>query len=334
MIDGKRIIASAVNLARFVRLFTGFIHFRKESRQVYQRRVQPLCKPCLDLFEPEIQKRLQYRMWHYSTVVAPFFGPLLCRLSGCAVSPALMQTFTLAGAATAYFDMVFDDQLMDPETMAQKEISAFSPSESMYNLFYKILRDQAFDPVAFDRYLSLLTQVQRISQAQKDSYATAAWVDEVTRLKGGLGLLVFRCFVPVRIRPSEEAALMQAGEGIQLMDDLADIRQDMTEGIHTAARRFSSPLEFAFYVENQFPLIYGSLYKGLYSREASRRFCFELYCSFALGKVHAYRLTALCLKKRKTLQELNKADVKLKTDLLFWIRYVGEWIFYLQDDQT
>jgi len=324
-------------MLRFLLLLLRFVSESKKNRRIFETTVYPLFEPVLSALPPEQAKRLDYRLRHYTAVVSAFFGPLLYRLHNRRLSGLTRETFVLAGAATAFFDMVFDDNLIPHEKLRQ-EPSAWAcqpenATEKLFAYLFGEMKNRACLPDTFQAYVGQIIDVQLDSCRQKGDALSFDELAGLTRLKGGLGLMVFRCFVPGPVNSREEIALMDAGEAIQQMDDMADVWQDLQEGITTLAHHFATPADFAQYISLRFPLLFQALCRAGFDRSRAAGFCYELYCSFALGRVHAEKLTQYSLMSKTPLAAFTKEEVSMKTTPGFWAAYSMEiWNYRLFPD--
>ncbi len=331
------IFHGAVNMFRFLLLLLRFVSESKKNRRIFETTVYPLFRPALAALPPVQARRLDYRLRHYATVVSAFFGPLLYRLHNRRPDSLSRETFVMAGAATAFFDMVFDDNLIPlPELRQEPSQWPVFSGHACGELFVRLygeMKNRACLPADFQAYVGRIIDAQSDSCRQKGDALSFGELAGLTRLKGGLGLLIFRCFVPGTINSREETALMDAGEAIQLMDDMADVWQDLQEGITTLAHHFATPADFAQHISLRFPLLYQSLCRAGFDRSRAAAFCFGLYCSFALGRVHAGKLTRHSLLTKTPLQAFTKEDVRMKMTPGFWVDYIRQiWNYRLFTD--
>lgn len=283
---------------------------------------------------PETQaKRLRYRVENYSVTLAPFFGLILYKLHNLKPDSKQRRLLALAGAATAFFDMIYD------ENWKGESLIVFPPQESddpvgklLFKLYHLILKEAPM-PDGLLRWINHISSNEHESCQQKGRL-TREEIERITYMKGAAGLMVFRHLLPEEVKKEEEA-LKVAGAAIQLMDDMVDVWQDLQEGVVTLASCFSSPFAFAQHIDGLFESIYMELRKAGFSKTGVTQFCFALYAAFLIGKVHTQRLTAYLEKTGKPFATLSKPEIVLKTDMSFWVIYMRQILkFRIVDQQN
>lgn len=315
--------ASVANGLRFLRLSFRFYGLRTRFTSLYRREIWPLFAEVMNALPEGEARRLRYRVKNYTTVLAPFFGSLLFRLHGLKPDREQRRLLALAGAATAFFDMIYDEKWAQEKMIAFPPLPAGDPIGKLICELYDRIMEMAPMPGVLLEWINKMSKIEQESCGQKDVLSRAE-IEEITFRKGGAGLMVFRLLVPAEITPAEEQALMKAGALIQLMDDMADVWQDIQEKITTPASFYPTPASLADHIEGGFAEIAEALLKAGFSARVVRDFCFTLYAAFLLGKLHAYRLTDYMARERKTLHQLTKPEVVLRPGLVFWGVYVRQ----------
>lgn len=80
-----------------------------------------------------------------------------------------------------------------------------------------------------------LHEVQLRSRRQRNSDLSCAEIVEITRGKGGLGMVALLALLRPRMSPREHDLIMELGDLFQLLDDLHDLALDRAEHITTSA---------------------------------------------------------------------------------------------------
>lgn len=313
------------NLWQLLKLAIRFYSLQRYFKKRFTAEIDPLFSDIYN-FLPEAQvKRLRYRVKNYTETLAPFFGSLLYELHNRKPDSKQRRLLALAGAATAFFDMIYD------ENWKGESLIVFPPQESddpvgklLFNLYHLIMKEAPM-PDGLLKWINHISKIEHESCQQKGSLNREE-LERITYMKGAAGLMVFRHLLPVEVKKEEEEALRVAGAAIQLMDDMADVWQDLQEGITTPASYFPSPFVFAQHIESLFEEIYAKLITAGFSKPLVFRFCFTLYAAFLVGKVHAQRLTFYLEKTGKPLATLSKPEVVLKSDISFWVIYFKQII--------
>ncbi|MGC8864186.1 MAG: hypothetical protein ACP5O2_00540 [Bacteroidales bacterium] len=308
---------------RFLRLGFRFYLLHHRFTSLFVREIWPLFAEMMDFLPDEQARHLRYRVKNYTTILAPFFGSLLFRLHRLKPNKQQRRLLAMVGAATAFFDLIYD------ENWAQGQKITFPPSPGsdpigrlVFRLYQLIMKDAPMQQPLL-HWINYISQIEQESCSQK-SLLTQAEIEEITFRKGGAGLMVFRLLVPVEITYPEEQALMKVGALIQLMDDMADVWQDIQERITTPASFYPTPALLADHIENKFSEMTEALMQAGFSARVVNDFCFSLYAAFLVGKMHAYRLTDYMRRKQKSLSQLTKPEVILRPGLIFWYAYVGQ----------
>lgn len=308
---------------RFLKLSFRFYWLRMRFTSLYWREIWPLFAEVMNGLPEEEARRLRYRVKNYTTVLAPFFGSLLFRLHRLKPDRERRRLLAMAGAATAFFDMIYDEKWTQEKIITFPPVPGIDPIGKLICELYDRIMQKAPMPESLLQWINKMSQIEKESCGQKGILSRAE-IEEITFLKGGAGLMIFRLLVPAEITPTEEQALMKAGALIQLMDDMADVWQDIQEKITTPASFYSTPASLADHIEAGFSEIAEALLKAGFSVWIVRDFCFTLYAAFLLGKLHAYRLTDYMARERKTLHQLTKPEVVLRPGLVFWGVYVRQ----------
>ncbi len=311
------------NVLKVFVLSIRFYSLRRHFSALYTREINPLFSEVYQFLPEDQRKRLIYRVKNYTTTLAPFFGSLLYRLHDLSPNAKQRRLLALAGAATAFFDMIYDENWKGESLLVFPPRQADDPvGRLVYGLYQTIMREAPM-PEGLLYWINRISRIEQESCAQKGEL-TQEEIERITFNKGGAGLMVFRQLVPVELNQEEENALMIAGGAIQLMDDMADVWQDIQEKITTPAVFHTTPAALARYIEGQFYDIYQSLRRTGFSRHRAGGFCFTLYAAFLVGKIHAFRLTVYLQKTGKPLASLSKPEVVLKPDMAFWLKYLGQ----------
>ncbi|NLH52486.1 MAG: hypothetical protein GX459_06540 [Bacteroidales bacterium] len=320
------------NLWQLLKLAIRFYSLQRYFKKLFTEEIDPLFSDIYNFLQEPQVKRLRYRVKNYTVTLAPFFGSLLYELHNLKPDSKQRRLLALAGAATAFFDMIYD------ENWKGESLIVFPPQESddpvgklLYNLYHLIMKEAPM-PDGLLRWINHISKIEHESCQQKGSLSREE-LERITFMKGAGGLMVFRHLLPVEVKIEEEDALMVAGAAIQLMDDMVDVWQDLQEGITTPASYFPSPFVFAQHIEGLFEEIYAKLITAGFSRPLVFRFCFTLYAAFLLGKVHTQRLTLYLEKTGKPLATLSKPEVALKSNMSFWVIYFGQILKFRIVDQ-
>lgn len=308
---------------RFLRLSFRFYWLHTRFTSLYKRETWPLFTELMNILPEEEARRLRYRVKNYTTVLAPFFGSLLFRLHGLKPNKEQRRLLAMAGAATAFFDMIYDEKWAQEKIIVFPPLPTSDPIGKLICELYDRIMEKAPKPGVLLEWINKMSKIEQESCGQKDVLSQAE-IEEITFRKGGAGLMVFRLLVPAEITPAEEQALMKAGALIQLMDDMADVWQDIQEKITTPASFYPTPASLADHIEAKFSEIAKALLNAGFSASVVRDFCFTLYAAFLMGKIHAYQLTDYMARERKTLHQLTKPEVVLRPGLVFWSIYIRQ----------
>lgn len=266
-----------------------------------------------------------WRIWHYSTIVAAFFGPVLFRLHKIKLRKNDYHTFALLGASTALFDRVYDEDLIDSirfREVLQSPKIADSILEKLVTSLLVDLINANQQPELFSQFMIRMALAQEESKAQEDNTASKKFLENITRKKGGTGYLVFRSYVPVHLTSSEEEALMQIGNVVQMLDDLVDGWQDEKDGIRTLFHTYQTPQLFFQEIERQAADMETAIAYTDWNPRQRKLFVYSLRYCLIIGDIYSSRLTQTLKKTQRPLTELEKHEAIFHTDFRFWVKLI------------
>lgn len=307
----------------FLILALRFYFLQRYFQKLYSRQIRPLFSEIYSILPQDQAKRLQYRVKYYTSSLAPFFGSLLYQLHGLHPNKEQKKLLALAGASTAFFDMIYDENWLKEQLIVFPPPETSNPIGRLIHQLYHLIMQTAPMPDGLLYWINRISLIELESCTQKGKPSKEE-IERITFDKGGAGLMVFRQLVPIAPTKDEENALMIVGATIQLMDDMADVWQDIQERITTPAIFYKTPANFAQHIENQFKNIYAALSNAGFNHKKTTEFCFTLYAAFLVGKIHAYQLTRYLESTGKSLTSLTKSEVILKPDLSFGLRYLRQ----------
>lgn len=279
-------------------------------------------------------RKNEWRTWHYCTVVAAFFGPVLFRLHGFKPNKKNYHTFSLTGACTALFDRIYDEDLIDPQRfkdVLENPKIADSILEKLIIAFLTDLLDESYHSENFSKLVLRMAHIQELSKNQEDLFCTKDFLNDITMQKGGNGYLIYRSMVPKEIEVFEEEALMQIGKVVQMLDDLVDAWQDANDGIKTLAHVYETPALYHKSIIHEAWLMEDLMEKAGWKNRKQLIFRYALRYCVMIGGIYASRITATLKAKKCTLIELNKSEAMFRTGPVFWIKLVRSII---RDDEN
>jgi hypothetical protein len=164
--------------------------------------------------------------------------------------PPRLELAVLVGAITRVYDDLFDrsgGRDLERRMHCLVTGSAFRAVNQAEALFAGIYReilgrlDRARDAAVFEAFAQLQAFQVRSWEQLRPGVADSA-VDEITRGKGGYGMVVLFSAVAGPMRAGEATLVHDLGAVLQLLDDYQDVDSDVRAGVRTAATRGAAPL--------------------------------------------------------------------------------------------
>lgn len=206
-----------------------------------KKNLNPILSKNSEKWGEDLPKAIHFRFFHYSGIIAGFFGETVCALHNEKPDRLIRQSLMLTGACSPLFDSFFDEYhhkesrlehlLAAPATFSAKDIH----EDLSQQLYVQLCSLQPFERM--EDYLRRLFTAQLVDDnnlVTKPDFETA---HNLCAEKGGLGALVFRSAIPFPFAEGEEEALYAFGVFVQYVDDLFDLQTDILQ-------KHYSPLSF------------------------------------------------------------------------------------------
>ena len=226
-----------------------------------------------NLNEYDIKKITSY----YGTAVPVLPGESYCTLRGRRMSDSERLSITYLGGLTGLFDDFFDKHHL-PEAYIKSMVEypeksqAANAAEALFLSFYnKALTLPANAPL-IKKYALKVFEAQTLSKRQKSNDICPLEIEEITFLKGGYSLLLYRSVFTEAADTSEQKMLFRLGGLGQLENDIFDIYKDMQDSIKTLATEANSISELRRKYLDMTREVHHWAHQTSYRRKNIRRF--------------------------------------------------------------
>ncbi|PWW66695.1 class 1 isoprenoid biosynthesis enzyme [Actinokineospora spheciospongiae] len=227
---------SLVRHVRWARPTPGIRRRAVEYLAVFERVVVPVVTAAVD--DPVVRER----------VVDALRGPgvkltfLAAAYAETAGLPLDVEPTVLTGAITRVYDDLFDhfggpdlDNRLD-SLFRTGDFAAANDVEAVFAGLYRAVRERV-DPAALELLLGELLELQAYqvrSREQTDPSVGFSSVLDITRGKGGHGMVVLFGVATGPLHWRESALVRELGSVLQLLDDYEDMEPDRAAGVRTA----------------------------------------------------------------------------------------------------
>tara|TARA_B110000211_G_scaffold231093_1_gene291963 strand:+ start:1103 stop:2086 length:984 start_codon:yes stop_codon:yes gene_type:complete len=165
-------------------------------------------------------------------------GEAIAGLHGERLTRKERKALTCISAITGLYDDFFDLSSPDLERIKNlsdidKEVPNLNTHESLFRALLKIALDNIDDVKTSKRYAEEVYKQQVASLRQKRDALSWKELYDITILKGGASLLLYRSVFNTGISEQEAEALFLVGGQLQVCNDIFDVVKDLKEGINT-----------------------------------------------------------------------------------------------------
>lgn len=187
------------------------------------------------LNEKDINKILSY----YGLAVTSILGEGFCLLRGRKMTDSERIKLTYLGGLTGLFDDFFDEKNTSEEHIKELinnpsiDITKNSNEKLFIQFYLKAIDENNSDLVKL--YFNKVFDAQVLSKKQINHKISRDEIFQITKEKGGISILFYRCVFEGEITGPEREMLFNIGALGQLENDIFDIYKDYKEGIYTLA---------------------------------------------------------------------------------------------------
>jgi hypothetical protein len=225
----------------FIRLVFQILRFSKVQKQFIQNFLSPKLNQYLgdtSLLPEDIQKIKKY--YGFGSVF--LVGEAIAGLHQQGLSGNNRQNLTLLASLTGIFDDFFDKNELNEEEIKNLLIhyKTLTPKNNKQKLaidFYAQCIENADFAQEIKQHALLVYEAQKNSVAQKNPHISLSNTLQISDIKGGVSMLLYRFCINLPLQNQEQEILYKAGEIFQLCNDIFDVHKDIQEGITTVVHK-------------------------------------------------------------------------------------------------
>lgn len=277
------------------------------------------------------EKDIEKIRFYYGLAV-PVIGQFYGELRGYQLSTTDINSLTYLGGTTGLFDDFFDEDHTSKEQLTKMLThpnlkDAQTPNEKLFLQFYTKALNHPNANWIKEYYLAgMEAQVQ--SEKQLRPGLTQEEIAKITRQKGGIFILLYRCALEGEISEKEKELLFQIGFLGQLENDTFDIYKDYHGGIHTLATTTKSIAELRATYKSLMSRAFQLIDEMEFSEKNKKKFSRLLAVVATRGLVCLDQLQSLdrgdfdpsAYSKDQLICDMGKTRNALK-----WINYYLNW---------
>lgn len=249
--------------------------------------------------KPTLKKYDLFRIKDYSLRLYAICGGIHRYLSDKKLTQTERIRLTLLGAFSPIYDDFID---ATKENIVNLKIFVKNPfyyipinlkekagQEILKKLFaYNKHRLKDIYPHIYKTHLAQLR-----SKKQKNNTPSNNELEKITYAKGGYSILLSRYMIDTELIDNEYEMWYNLGALLQLLDDIFDIFNDISNNIHTLANTTDGIASLEKYLDSSFNSYMNVLKKLNYSNKGKSKVIYLVYLLFTAGKTMIYQLKRL-----------------------------------------
>lgn len=278
----------------FIRLVFQILRFSKVQKQFIQNFLSPKLNNYLgdnSLLPQDIQKIKRY--YGFGSVF--LVGEAIAGLHQQNLSEVNRQNLTLLASLTGIFDDFFDKNELSDEEIKNLLIhyKTLTPKNNKQKLaidFYSKCIKNADFAQEIKQHALLVYEAQKNSVAQKNPHISLTNTLQISDIKGGVSMLLYRFCINLPLQNQEQEILYKAGEIFQLCNDIFDVHKDIQEGITTVVHKAKNTQQIQQILNNKTAQLKKLVHQSNFSPKGQSLFLALIHVAIARTQVCLHQL--------------------------------------------
>ncbi len=267
-----------INALQTPRLLYRLLQYIKRQNKFIKENIEPEIVAAQKINDGSLDEADRKKITHYYGLAVPaILGEAFCALRGERMTAKERMASTCQGATTGLFDDFFDKQYLSGEALKDfiekpAPLSGTNANQQLFLRLFKTGLEKMPDKQRTLGYVYRVYKVQVESKKQATPGLSYQEIKNITLLKGGVSLLLYRTAFANPMEKEEEEMLHRLGGLMQLSNDIFDVYEDCRDGIFTlvTTTKKINDLRMLFYTLLKEG--YAAAYRSNYSQRNIKRF--------------------------------------------------------------